>query len=114
MSEDESTVTVEVQTLDSAKRGQVLFSGVFEFYKKFPCYQGDVISLGVIENGTPKGLPSVIILSKVKMKSPEGYESEFVFCSELTGQNFIIASQALNNHVSKMIRDKNPNAKDLI
>lgn len=111
--EDQSLVSVEVQTLEGSKEGKLLFSGLLEKYKQYPAYQGEVSSIGILENGTNSGKPSVIMLVKIELEDSNNNKSAFLVCAEITGQNFLCASQVANTHISKFLRKLNPKAKEL-
>lgn len=112
--DDNSSVTVELQTIEGSKRGKLLFGGLVEKFKDLKSYSGEIISIGVLEGGTDLGRPSVIILVKIDAEDNHNNKSHFVCCAEITGQNFLLASQHANVEISKLLRKINPQAKELL
>lgn len=112
--DDNSSVTVELQTIEGSKNGKLLFGGLVEKFREMKSYSGEILSIGVLEGGTNLGRPSVIILVKIDADDHENNKNSYVCCAEITGQNFLLASQHANVEISKLLRKLNPNAKDII
>lgn len=107
---DETGISIEVQTREHVKEGKLLFSEFAKYFKDAPTLGGQVIAIGVMENGTESGKPSVMILTQFFVSDENGNPQPALICSELTGQNFLVGSQMANEHISKFLRKCNQTA----
>lgn len=103
-----NTLHVEVNSLQDNAAGKKLFNGHAEKLKEAnQKYNGEVVTIGVLEDGCVDHSPSVVLLIRVDYSNEKGV-GHFYCTAQTSGRNFLMASQDANRHLTSFLNKINP------